>query len=346
MPQPHFIASLQNRYEAASAAAEAMLERNQTKLKKGERRLGRVLWWCLCAFLLFGLSFVILYPLIYMLSMAFRVPADIGDPAVIWIPKNFTMENIQDAIRFMDYGNSLKNSVLLGVVSSLLQIISCALVGYGLARFHFKGRGLIFGLVIFTIIVPPTVTYTPTYMMYKHFTFAGVTNLIQLITGQDFAVNLIDTPWVLYLPAALGVGIKSGLFIYIFRQFYINLPRELEDAAYIDGCGHVKTFLRIIIPNAGVAFLTVFLFSLVFYWNDYYNVSMYFTNTKTVSTALANLGSAFSIDSAYEAIRANPYLKATRMQAGCLLAITPLLVIYLFLQRYFVTGLERSGLVG
>ena len=346
MPKITIISAIQRKYEVISSSATLMLNKHEVRLRKSGRNASRIVWGFFCIFILCGLSFIIMYPLLYMLSMSFRVPADIADPSVIWIPRNFTIQNVIDAIRFMDYENSLKNTFLLCIVSSCLQIISCALVGYGLARFSFKGKSIIFALIIFTIIVPPTVTYTPTYMMFKEFSFMGITKLIQAVTGQDLAVKLIDTPWVLYLPAALGVGIKSGLFIYIFRQFYINLPHELEDAAYIDGCGHIQTFVRIIIPNAGVAFLTVFLFSLVFYWNDYYNVSMYFSKTQTVSTALSNLSSAFSMDSAFEAIRADPYLKATRMQAGCLLSIMPLLLIYMVLQRYFVTGLERSGIVG
>ena len=306
---------------------DMFFDRHEIGMKKGGRRIAKWTWALVCAFILFGLSFVLLYPLLFMLSMAFRVSSDIGDPSVIWIPRHYTLQNILEAMQFMDYWNSLKNTFMLCIVSSLLQIVSCALVGYGLSRFYFWGRSLVFGLVIFTIVIPPVVTYTPTYLMYNDF-------------------KLIDTMWVMYLPALLGVGIKSGLFIYIFRQFYINLPRELEDAAYIDGCGPFGTFVRIIVPNAGVAFLTVFLFSLVFYWNDYFVTSMYFTNMKTVSTALANIGSAISMFDGYEALRVDPYLRATRMQAGCLLAVLPLLIIYMALQRYFMTGLERSGIVG
>ena len=227
----------------------------------------------------------------------------------------------------MNYWETLKNTFSLSIVSSFLQIISCSLVGYGLARFRFRGRNILFALVILTIVIPPQVLYTPTYLMYRDW-------------------NLINTPWPLYLPAMLGVGIKSGLFIYIFRQFYINLPGELEDAAYVDGCGHVRTFLQIIVPNAGVAFLTVFLFSLVFYWNDYFNVSMFLNNRQTVSTALSNLMTSFLTDSEFESIMFNPYLASTRMQAGCLLAMAPLLLIYLVMQRFFVTGIERTGVVG
>lgn len=321
------LARLQAKAQEARNFTDMLVERHEPQLKKTGRKTVKWVWGILCACILFGLGFVLLYPLLFMLSMAFRVSSDIGDPTVIWIPRHFTLQNIMESIQFMDYWNSLKNTFLLCVASSLFQVISCTLVGYGLARFHFRGRSLLFGMVIFTILIPSVVTYTPTYLMYND-------------------LRLIDTYWAMYLPAMLGVGIKSGLFIYIFRQFFINLPKELEDAAYIDGCGFLKTFMRIIIPNASVAFLTVFLFSLVFYWNDYFVTSMYFTNMKTVSTALANLGSAISMFDGYEALRLDPYLRATRMQAGCLLAITPLLLIYMFLQRYFMTGLERSGIVG
>lgn len=302
-------------------------EEHEQKLKKGGYRIGRIGWVIIRSMILFGLSFIILYPLIFMFSMAFRASSDISDPAVIWIPRNFTLQNLSDAFRFMKYGETLKNTFSLGIVSSLFQIISCSLVGYGLARFRFRGRGVLFALVILTIVIPPQVLYTPTYLMYRDW-------------------NMINTPWPMYLPAMLGVGIKSGLFIYIFRQFYMNLPGELEDAAYVDGCGHIRTFLQIIIPNAGVAFLTVFLFSLVFYWNDYFNVSMFLNNKQTVSTALSNLMASFLTDSEFESIMFNPYLASSRLQAGCILAMAPLLVIYLALQRFFVTGIERTGVVG
>lgn len=313
--------------EAFRRSTEARWMEKAPALKKNGMKAGRALWILLCIFLIGGLSFVILYPLLFMLSMAFRTPTDIGDPSVIWIPKTFTLTNVSEAMMFMDYWRSFANSVQLCLVSSALQILSCALTGYGLARFRFFGKSLVFSLVILTIVIPPAVTYAPTYLMYNDF-------------------RLLDTPFVMYLPALLGVGVKSGLFIYIFRQFFINLPKELEDAAYIDGCGHMQTFLKIILPNAGAALLTVFLFSVVFYWNDYYVSSMYFTNTRTVSTALANLNASMSMFEGYEGLRVDPYLKATRMQAGCLLAIAPLLLLYMVMQHYFVTGMERSGIVG
>ncbi len=317
--------------------------RNGIRCKKQAFRL---LWALFRLALLFGLSFVLLYPLIYMVSIAFRQPIDMANPAVIWIPRHITADNIKDAFTFMDYPKSLWNTVRLGLVSSLLQVISCSLVGYGFARFDFKLKGLAFALVIFTIVVPPQVVYVPTYMMYKQFDIFGIMKLIGTVIGQDIRINLLDSSLTLYLPAMFGVGIRSGLFIYIFRQFYRNLPRELEDAAYIDGCGHFQTFLKIIVPNAKAAFLTVILFSIVWYWNDYYYISMYFSNVKTVSTALAGLMDAFTTDVSFEAIRTDPYMITTRLQAGCLLTILPMLLLYILLQKHFTEGIERTGLVG
>jgi len=291
-----------------------------------KRRLPKWLWVLIRLTFLVGLSFVVLYPVLISLSVAFRSPEDITDPAVLWIPKNFTLLNITETLKFMNYWKSLGNSFKIGIISSLLQVVSCALVGYGFARFRFKFKGLFFSMVIFTIIVPPQVVFVPTYLMYRDF-------------------HMLDTPAVMWLPALLGVGIRSGLFIYIFRQFYRNLPKELEDAALVDGCGAYKTYFKIIIPCAKPAFLTVFLFSVVWYWNDYYNTVMYFTNTQTVTTALARLSAAM-LSADPNGVIKDVYLMSARNQAACLLTLLPMLLIYIVFHRFFTEGVERTGIVG
>lgn len=302
------------------------------------KKTGRRLLWSICRGLfLFGMSFVLLYPLILSASVAFRHQQDLFNPAVVWIPRHITLENIAGAIEHMDYWKALANTVKLSFVSVIFQVLSCMVVGYGFARFKFKFRGILFALVIFTIIVPPQVVYIPNYLMYKNFNYFGIGSLIGLFTDQAVTANLLNTPFVMYLPALLGVGIRSGLFIYIFNQFYRNLPKELEDAAFIDGCGYYKTFLKIIVPNTKTAILTVFLFSLVWYWNDYFITSM-FINTDTVSTALATLaGVAVNIDA---------YLSPSLLQSGCFLVMFPLLLIFVIFERFFTEGIERTGIVG
>lgn len=282
--------------------------------------------------IMFGLGFVILYPLIYMISCTFRDRSDMTDPTVMWIPRNYTLNVLRDTLRAMDFGNTLRTTVVLNIGCSLVQVISCALTGYGFARFSFRGKKLLFGIVVMMILVPTQVIALPLYTQFRYFLFGKI--------------NLIDTMWTMYLPAMTANGIRSGLMILIFRQFFKGLPRELEDAAYIDGCGPLMTFLRVMIPNAASAFLTVFLFSVVWYWNDYYVSTMFFTNTKTIARMLTNLDSELAKQLFNDpTVQISPREQIIWKEAGCLISIAPILIMYAFLQKYFTEGIERSGLV-
>lgn len=300
-----------------------------------------ILWKLFRFFLLFGLSFVLLYPLLYSLSVAFRPYDELFDPSVIWIPKHFTLYNIKDAFQAMDYVPSLLRTIELNVVSSLLEIVSCALAGYGFARFKFKGKGILFALMLFTVVVPSQTTIIPMYASFRYFDFFGLGKVISLFTGSDVSVNLIDTNWTFYIPSMLGVGLRAGLFIYIFRQFFRGLPKELEDAAYIDGCGPFSTFLRVMVPSSMQAFLTVFILSIVWHWNEYYLTSMFFLNKWTISTSLSGMVNHVNSEGGL-----NPYGTVCQMQAGSLLAILPVLLLYIILQKYFTESIERTGIVG
>ena len=294
--------------------------------------------------LLFGLSFVILYPLLYMLSTAFRPIEEINDPSVIWIPKTFTLENFKQVIEMMDYGKTLPTSLVLNLSVSFVQMIACMVTGYGFARFKFRFQKALFGLVLFTVLVPIQIISVPSYAYFLHFDFFGIGSLVGLFTGKALTVNLLGSFLTFFLPAALGAGLKSGLFIYIFRQFFRGMPQELEDAASIDGCGIFRTFLRIMVPNTRTIMITIFMLSLVWYWNDVSLGMSYLGGTRTVTIALSNLKSAFfTFD---QAAFNNPFLQITRLQAGSLLTVTPVLLLYLIVQRWFVQGILRSGFVG
>lgn len=294
--------------------------------------------------LLFGLSFVILYPLLYMLSTAFRPIEEINDPSVIWIPKTFTLENFKQVIEMMDYGKTLPTSLVLNLSVSFVQMIACMVTGYGFARFKFRFQKALFGLVLFTVLVPIQIISVPSYAYFLHFDFFGIGSLVGLFTGKALTVNLLGSFLTFFLPAALGAGLKSGLFIYIFRQFFRGMPQELEDAASIDGCGIFRTFLRIMVPNTRTIMITIFMLSLVWYWNDVSLGMSYLGGTRTVTIALSNLKSAFfTFD---QAAFNNPFLQITRLQAGSPLTVTPVLLLYLIVQRWFVQGILRSGIVG
>ena len=285
--------------------------------------------------ILFGLGFVILYPLIYMVSCAFRERGDMNDPTIMWIPRHFTLDIMKETLDAMGFPNTLITTLFLNVGCALVQVASCAVTGYGFARFKFKGQKLLFAVVIMMILVPPLVIALPLYSQFRYF---GI---------GEFTVNLIDTPLTMYLPALTANGIRAGLMILIFRQFFKGLPREIEDAAYIDGCGPFRTFLQVMVPNASAAFLTVFLFSLVWYWNDYYVSATFFTDTRTISLMLRSLDTELK-RKLFGTISAeiSPREQIVWKEAGCLISITPLLIVYVFLQKHFIEGIERSGIVG
>ncbi len=279
-------------------------------------------------FIIFGLAFIILYPVIYMFSCSFRDSIDMNDPSVMWIPKHFTLDVIAETAEVMELPETLLNTFLLNIGCSAVQVMACAVTGYGFARFDFFGRKFLFGIVIMMIIVPPQIISLPLYSNFVH-------------------LGLINSKLSMYLPAFMGNGIRSGFMIFIFCQFFKGLPKEIEDSAYIDGCGRFRAFLSIMLPNAKSALLTVFLFSVVFYWNDYYISSLFFTDNQTVALMVKNLDSRLSVKLFNSsAVKASPREQIVWLEAGCLISVSPMLIMYTFLQRYFIEGIERSGIVG
>lgn len=328
---------------------EKYFTQEQIRYNRNQRIVGSI-WPFFRALILFGLGFVIMYPLMFMVSTAFRPNEQMSDPSIVWLPKGFTMDNIKSVAKIMKIsywdikhplGNTVLNTIVLNVVASVLQVITCSVTGYGFARFKFKGKNLLFALVLLMIIVPPQITTIPLYMQYYEFKIFGLIPL--KINGKP--VSLLNSGLTMYLPALFANGIKAGLFIYIYRQFFRGLPKELEDAAYLDGCGPLETYIKIMVPNAKTSFLTVFLFSIVWYWNDFYVSSSFFTENRTIALMIKNLDAALQV----QLFNNNP-VGAREMivwlESGCLLGILPILIMYTFLQKYFVEGVERSGLTG
>lgn len=301
------------------------------------RRIGGMAWPLFRFLIIFGLSFVILYPILYMISASLRPQAQMNDPSVMWIPKTIRLDNFKEVWNTIKYPTVLWNTIQLNVVASVLQVGACALTGYGFARFSFKGKKFMFALVLLQIIVPPQILIMPQYNLFRSFDIFGLFNAF---TGSP--LSLLDTNFSMYVPAIFGNGIRGGLFIYLFRQFFRGLPKELEDAAYLDGCGPFKTFISVMVPNAASSFLTVFIFSIVWYWNDYYNSSLFFTNSQTMSLQVSNLANTMAMEMTGKVGQANDYM--VWVEAGCLMAILPIVIMYVFLQKYFTEGIERAGL--
>ena len=312
-------------------------------LYKARRKSVSAVWIILRTVVLVGLSFVLLYPLLYIVSMAFRPYQEVMNPLVVWVPEVFTLDNMELAVQAMNYVTSLGQTLLISIVSSAISLGVYSLTGYGFARFRFRLRGVLFFILILSIILPPQAMLIPLYLQNSVFDFFSVGRLGGLFTGRPLVVNILDSVWCFYLPALFGYGIRSGILIFIFVQFFRGMPKELEDAAYIDGCGPFHTFLRIMLPNASAAFITVFLFSFVWYWNDYTYSGLYLINNQTLPLKLSQIESALSTATN---TTLDPNLVQVLVPAGCLLIILPPLAVYVVFQRYFTESIERTGIVG
>ena len=315
-----------------------------------KRKAGSLLTSLLRYVLLICLSYIILLPILKMISTAIKSPNELGSPVSVWVPGAFSLEHLTVAFKLLDYPKSLLYTLATTCLQVIFQTLSAALAGYSFARLKFKGSNLLFFGVILTIVVPQQVLMLPQYIYFRNFDLFGI---IKATTGSQ--INLLNTPLVLYILAAFGMGLKSGLYIYIFRQFFRGLPKELEEAAYVDGCGFVKTLFRIVMPNASSAIITVTVLGFVWNWNDTYYTNL-FSNSK--SNLMLRLNSvAAEMDQGLQSISKmipedfvflakNPLYQSAILATSSLFIILPLLILYLILQKKFVENASRSGIVG
>lgn len=311
------------------------------------KKPGNKLWAVCRHILLIGISFIILYPILFMISNAFKPVEQYYDPSVIWIPKSLTLDNFKVVLKVINFAVVFKNTFFIALLPSFIQTAICMYIAYGLARFKFKGRKLIIAFVILTIIVPQQTISTSLYASFRHMDLFGIVEWLSNVTGGAIKpINLIGTAWVSILPSLLGVGFKCGLYIFIYMQFFAGLPKELQEAASIDGCGALRTFLKIIIPTTKNITLTVVLLSIVWNWNDYYTPAMFIRTKDTISTAMANFQTQLQNLHNMGVGAENIQTANTQIQAACLLSIIPLVILYIILQKYFAEGIENSGLTG
>jgi multiple sugar transport system permease protein len=297
-------------------------------------------------FFLLGMAYVLLYPVLFLFSNAFRDPIDRLDPTVIWIPKHWTYKNFALADRVISFLPSIKRTLSMLVPSVIIQVFVCLTVAYGFARFKFKGRDFLFSCLIFTIIVPVQTMIIPLYVNFRFFDFFGIGRLVGLFTGEAFTVRLLNTNWPFYLMSATGVGIRSGLYIFMARQFFRGMPVELEEAAFVDGCGPFKTFLRIMLPNVGSIVIVITLFSVVWHWNDYYMSVMFYVDDYPLSVGITGLQERLTLLSQNMSPEDMALAQSSILEAACFVVIGPVLLLYVFAQRYFTESITRSGIVG
>ncbi|MCL2879237.1 MAG: carbohydrate ABC transporter permease [Treponema sp.] len=295
------------------------------------------------AILLFGLCFLILQPLLYKLSISFMGAQDNYDTTVINIPRHFTLANYKIVGTLLGYWPSLFQTLVILLVSSLLQITACTLAGYGFARYKFPLKNLLFFCVLLIIVVPPQTIMSSLYLNFHFFDIFG---LFRLLTGEP--LNLLNSVAGYWLLCATGMGLKSGLYIFILRQYFRGMPKELEEAAYVDGCGKLKTFIQIMLPDATPMLTSCFLFSFVWQWTDSFYSPLFLRNYNMLSNGVSRLGELFLqwTNSGGASAFSGASIGNVQMiiGTGMLMFIAPLLLLYLVAQRAFVESLSQSGI--
>lgn len=305
----------------------AMLDRARSFLLGNRTSHGFIFTVVLYA-LLIAIGFVYLYPLLFMLVTSMKSPDDLLNPMVQWIPTELYTGNYEKAFRVLQYPTTFLSSVLVSLVPSLLQAGVASLVGYGLARYNFRGKTLILLLILATFIIPAQNTVIPQMLTYREF-------------------GLLGSIWSLILPALMGQGYRSAIFILIFYQTFQSLPKALEEAARLDGASELTIFRTVALPAAIPAFIIAILFSTVWYWNETYLTVIFLEGgTQTLPMQLSKFVQAY--ENLYPPGTVNIFdrLNEGVKLAGTFLNILPLLLMYFVLQKWFVESVERTGITG
>ncbi len=278
--------------------------------------------------LLIAIGFVYLYPLLFMFVTSIKSPSDLLNPMVQWVPTQLYVDNYTKAFHVLNYPVTLMSSIMVSVIPSLLQTAICSVVGYGLARYRFPGKALIFGLILATFIIPAQNTIIPQMLTYKRLGLLG--NMLSLI-----------------LPAAGGQGYQSAIFILIFYMTFISMPKVLDEAARLDGANELQVFFKIAIPGAISAFIISMIFSTVWYWNETFMTSIFLEGgVQTLPMQLEKFVQAYQNLYPPGTINIFDRLNEAIKLSGTFLNILPLLVMYFVLQKWFVESIERSGITG
>ena len=278
------------------------------------------------------ISFVYLEPVLRIISKTFMSAPDVIDPAVQWLPRTFSTDNLKVASRVLNLETSLVNSLWFSSLLAACQTLVSALTGYALSRFEFRFKRFWFMMILMVFIVPLPVLMVPRLMMF--------------ITFQDLTkIKMIGTALPQVAMALLGQGVYSTVLILIFYNFFNMIPGVLDEAAMIDGAGPLQVFYHVVVRLSRVTVLVVFLFSFVWNWNETYVTGTLVAGTiqllpgklalfdQQFESLVSSSGSAFRINEAYK-------------MAATFISILPLIGLYLLVQRQFIQGIENTGITG
>ncbi|MBR4236778.1 MAG: carbohydrate ABC transporter permease [Clostridia bacterium] len=291
--------------------------------------------------LVFGLCFMIIQPLLMRLTTSFMIEQDLYDSTVIMLPRTATLDNYRIVFELLNLPKAILNSLWTSLLMAVCQVISTTLVGYGFARYDFPLKKFWFGCVVALIIIPPQTMSMSLYVFFTNFDIFGI---FKAINGKPLNLRGSVAPYTLM--SLTCMGLKNGLYIYMLRQYFRGVPKSLEEAAYVDGCGTLRTFFRIMLPDAVPIILSCFLFAFVWQWTDLFYTRNFLSSYSLLSNELngivTRMGHYFAT-TAGTAVIVPPARRAQLISIGVLICATPLIILYLFAQRTFVESITMTG---
>ena len=281
-----------------------------TKSQKTAQRVGRIITYIILIFA----AVICLFPFLWMVSTSFKETSEIYKMPPDLIPTNPTVQNYIEGWKGADFGLFFKNSLFITIIATVGTVLSSAFVAYGFARFKARFSGLLFTILLATMMLPTQVTLIPQYLMFNK-------------------LGMINTYFPLLIPSWLGGGAFN---IFLFIQFFRTLPKELDEAAKIDGANSFQIFTKIMLPAVKPVMLAVLVMSLVYNWNDFFSPLIYLNDNNKFTIAI---GLQF-----FKGSQGN--VQIGQMMAMSLVALLPVLIIFAVCQKYFIQGIKMSGLKG
>ncbi|MFR9094132.1 MAG: carbohydrate ABC transporter permease [Blautia coccoides] len=265
-------------------------------------------------FVLIAAAVICLFPFIWMISTSFKPMSDIYKMPPTLFPENGTVENFVEGWKGANFQLYFKNTAVITFLATVGTVLSSSVVAYGFARFQSRCSKLLFMVLLGTMMLPTQVTLIPQYLLY-------------------YKLGMVDTIWPLIIPSWLGGGAFN---IFLFIQFFRTLPKELDEAAKIDGANSLQVFTRILLPAVKPVMLAVLVMALVYNWNDFFNPLIYLNSKDKFTIAI---GLQF-----FKGSQGN--VQVGQMMSMALVSLLPVLVIFATCQKYFIQGIKMSGLKG
>lgn len=280
---------------------------------------------CILSILLLFFSIIMFFPFALMVITSLKSMNEIQSPVFNFIPEQILYSNYYIAMTRGNWGRYIYNSFIITLITVLISLLFNSMAGYAFSRLNFPGRDLLFFSILLGIMVPAQVTLVPMFIMMKKFPLAG---------GNDIfgvgGTGLINTHLGLIIPFAAG-----SFGIFLCRQFFMNFPKSLDEAAEIDGAGKLRTFFQIYIPLSKPILATLGVLKTVASWNDYI-WPLVMTNREEMRTVQLGL----------TIFRSETSIEWNLLMAATTIVLLPLILMFLFAQKYFVQGIVTSGIKG